>query len=366
MPPTFGRASRLAAAVSGPLASDLASPGSRTSALRALVQDAPQAAPSTDASQDAVAQVPGTVFGLAPETQAKVLLSVGIIAALVLVRRVLLRFVESRVEERALVYRWSKASGYAAFVLGLLAIVQVWFTAIRSLGTFLGLVSAGLAIALKDLVADVAGWAFILWRKPFEVGDRIQIGDRAGDVVDIRLFAFTVMEIGNWVAADQSTGRMIHIPNAKIFTEPLANYTASFPFLWNELPVLVTFESNWREAKRLLEEVAVAATEGVSQEAERTLKRSSKRFLIHYSKLTPTVYTAVDASGVVLTIRYLCHPRQRRGTAQTIWERVLDVFGEHSDIDFAYPTQRVYLNPIEGEPDARAPWPVTQGPPGGS
>ena len=303
------------------------------------------------------------MYGLTPETQAKLLVSAIIVVLLILSRRLLLRVVDRRVQDGALVYRWAKGSGYASFFIGLLALAQVWFTAISSIGTFLGLVSAGLAIALKDLVTDLAGWMFIIWRKPFELGDRVQLGDNAGDVVDIRVFAFTMMEIGNWVGADQSTGRLIHVPNGRVFSEPLANYTAGFPFLWNELAVLLTFESDWKKAKSLLTEIATSETEGISQEAEQTLKRSSKRFLIHYTRFTPAVYTSVRESGVLLTVRYLCRPRQRRGTAQAIWERILDTFHGHSDIDFAYPTQRVYLNPVEGKTDARAPWPPLGGPP---
>jgi small-conductance mechanosensitive channel len=315
-----------------------------------------QATPLSAQVADSTVASESFVFGLTPETQAKLLMSIVVVVALIVGRRLLLRVVEGRIDSRAIVYRWAKGSGYAAFVIGLLLITQVWFSAIRSLGTFLGLVSAGLAIALKDLVADVAGWAFILWRKPFELGDRIQLGEQAGDVVDIRVFAFSIMEIGNWVSADQSTGRIIHVPNARVFTEPLANYTSGFPFLWNELGVLVTFESDWRRAKTILEEIAESETQGVSQEAEATLKRTSKRFLIHYSRFSPTVYTSVLDSGVMLTIRYLCRPRQRRGTTQQLWERVLDAFAQEDGIDFAYPTQRVYLNPLEGKPDARVPW----------
>jgi small-conductance mechanosensitive channel len=69
------------------------------------------------------------------------------------------------------------------------------------------------------------------------------------------------------------------------------------------------------------------------------------------------VYTSVADSGVLLTIRYLCDPRKRRSTAEEIWEDILERFGECDDIDFAYPTQRFYNNPIEGKPDARAPLP---------
>ncbi|GMV04740.1 MAG: hypothetical protein AMXMBFR53_10200 [Gemmatimonadota bacterium] len=301
--------------------------------------------------------LPQLIPGLGVEIQAKLLVSLLVVLLLVFARRGLLRFVDGRLDDPSARYRWSKTSSYVAFLLGLVVVAQVWFSAIRQVGTFLGLLSAGLAIALKDLVADLAGWVFILWRRPFDLGDRIQIGDHAGDVVDVRIFAFTIMEIGNWVGADQSTGRMIHVPNATVFTQPLANYTASFPFLWNELPVLVTFESNWRKAKGLLERIATEEGLAVSQEAERTLKETTKRFLIYYRKLTPVVYTSVEDSGVLLTIRYLTRPRERRGTAQALWERVLDAFASETDVDLAYPTQRLYLNPVEGKAGARAPLP---------
>lgn len=292
--------------------------------------------------------------GLTSELQAKLVFTLLLALVLIFLRRAVLRIVDRKVEDPGLRYRWSKGSAYTTFVFGLLVVVQIWFTAVQSVGTFLGLLSAGVAIALKDLIADLAGWAFILWRRPFDLGDRIQLGEHAGDVVDIRIFAFTLMEIGNWVAADQSTGRMIHMPNALVFTQPLANYTAGFPYLWNELQVLVTFESDWRKAKSILERVANEETGSASQDAERTLKQTTKRFYIHYRKLTPAVYTSVQDSGVLLTVRYLCQPRQRRGTAQALWERILDEFSEHADIDFAYPTQRLYVNPLEGKPGARA------------
>jgi small-conductance mechanosensitive channel len=303
---------------------------------------------------DRFAGLPEVVPGFTTAVQYKILKTGLTILALVFLRRGVLRLVDRRVESAPVRYRWSKTSSYVAFVLGVLIVAQIWLEAVSSVGTFLGLLSAGVAIALKDLVADLAGWLFIMWRRPFDLGDRIQLGEHAGDVVDIRIFAFTVLEIGGWVGADQSTGRMIHIPNANVFSQPLANYTAGFPFLWNELPVLVTFESNWKKAKEIL--TAVVAEEGgrTSKEAEVKLRVASKRFLIHYPTLTPVVYTSVQDSGILLTIRYLTAPRQRRGTAQAIWERILDAFAEEPDIDFAYPTQRVYFNSLEGKPGARA------------
>jgi small-conductance mechanosensitive channel len=308
--------------------------------------------------------LPILIPGLTPESEIKILISLAVIGGLVVLRRLAMWMVERRVTNTDALYRWSKVTGYTAFLIGLLVVVQIWFTALLSLGTFLGLVSAGLAVALRDPLTNFVGWLFILWRRPFEIGDRIQIGDLAGDAIDIRIFEFTLLEIGNWVAADQSTGRIIHIPNARVFTEQLANYTASFPFLWNEIPVLVTFESDWRKAKGILREIVDDEAAGLVEDAERRLRASSRRFLIHYSKLTPVVYTSVLESGILLTLRYLCHARRRRGTAEAIHERILDAFAQHDDVDFAYPTQRVYLNPVEGKEGARAPLPPLSPDPG--
>lgn len=142
------------------------------------------------------------------------------------------------------------------------------------------MLSAGLAVALKDPIADIVGWAFILWRRPFEVGDRIQIGDQAGDVIDQRIFQFTLMEIGNWVDAEQSTGRILHLPNGLIFTDVLANYTKGSRFIWNEIPVLVTFESDWEKAKQLLKDIANEQDQKLDQDAEASFRAATRHYLI--------------------------------------------------------------------------------------
>jgi small-conductance mechanosensitive channel len=224
----------------------------------------------------------------------------------------------------------------------------------QALATFFGLLSAGLAIALKDPIADLAAWGYIMWRRPFEVGERIQIGAHAGDVIDLRLFQFTLNEIGNWVDADQSTGRIIHIPNGRVFTEPVANYDKGFKYIWNEVPVVVTFESDWRKAKEILIRIAQKHAEHLTATAEQDLLAASRQYLINYTKLTPIVYTKGVASGVQLTIRYLIEPRRRRGTEHAIWEDILTEFALHADVDLAYHTVRGFNNPLEGKPGVRA------------
>lgn len=292
-------------------------------------------------------------FGLSPDLEMRVVSTLALLVGLWLLRRLGLAVLYRRVKDPWARYRWRKGTTYVAVGVGALVVGRVWIGGIGALATFLGLLTAGLAIALKDLVANLAGWAFILWRRPFDVGDRIQIGPHAGDVIDIGVFQFTLNEIGVWVQADQSTGRLIHVPNGRVLAEPIANYYQGFPYLWHEIPVLVTFESNWRKAKQILTRIAARHAEHLTADAERRLLEASRKFLIAYTKLTPIVYTKVVDDGVRLTMRYLVEPRRRRGTEQAIWEDVLDEFQREPDIDLAYITRRGYNRQTEGKPALR-------------
>lgn len=278
-------------------------------------------------------------FNLDAAILINLLFSLLILLVLWLTRRAILRLAFRRTEDVKLRYNWRKTTGYLLYFLLALSILPLWVQNGAGLTTYLGLLSAGIAIALKDPLSNLAGWVFIVWRHPFRVGDRIQIGGHAGDVIDLRIFQFSLMEIGNWVAADQSTGRIIHIPNGLIFAHPLANYTHGFHYLWNEIPVTVTFESDWEKAKVILQEIA-GRHSAVPEEGNRPNTKVGDEYLLYYQHLTPTVYTRVIDRGIDLTIRYLCEPRQRRGTAQAIWEDVLRAFAAHSDIQLAYPTTR--------------------------
>jgi small-conductance mechanosensitive channel len=288
-----------------------------------------------------------TATGISRALQIRMFSTILIIFILWIIRIAIGRLVYRKYEDVKTRYVWVKTVTYITVILGIIMITSVWFRGFKSLGTYLGILSAGLAIALKDPLTNIAGWIFLMFRRSFSVGDRIQIGDKAGDVIDIRMFQFILLEIGNWVDADQSTGRVIYVPNGLLFTLPLANYSKGFQYIWNEVNVLLTFESNWQKAKGILGDIANKHAEHLSKAAERKVKEASKKFMIFYKSLTPTVYTSVKDSGVQLTIRYLCEPRNRRGTEQAIWEEILTEFGKSKDIDFAYPTVRYYNNRAE-------------------
>ncbi len=289
------------------------------------------------------------MFGVSPIVQTQIFKSIVVISILWIIRIIIIKSIIERLDDYKERYFWTKTLRTTTVIIGLLFLSKIWFGVFESIGTFLGLLSAGLAIAFKDMLVNIGGWFFLITRKPLVVGDRVQIDDVTGDVIDIRLFQFSVMEIGNWVDADQSTGRIVHIPNGLIFTKWQANFTAGFEYIWNEIPVLVTFESDWKKAKKILSDVLNKHASNLSKETQRQIREASKKFMIIYKTLTPIVYTSVKDSGVLLTMRFLCHVKQRRGIEHIIWEEILDRFAEHKDIDFAYPTTRFYDNKTEGK-----------------
>ena len=280
--------------------------------------------------------------GITGRIQNEILTTIIIILFLWVIRLVILKLVWRNTHDVKLRYKWNRALSIIIPFIGIILVGAIWVPAFKQFGAFLGIITAGLAIALKDPITNLAGWLFIIFRKPFVVGDRVQVGKHTGDIIDIRLFQFTMLEIGNWVEADQSTGRIIHLPNGKVFLEPQANYSTGFEYIWNEIKVLITFESNWTKTKSILEEIINKHSKNIDLKAKKELLEASKNYMIYYKNLTPIVYTSVMESGVQLTIRYLVNPRKRRGSENEIWENILIQFDAQKDIDFAYPTTRFY------------------------
>lgn len=282
-------------------------------------------------------------FGISASTQGKLAASLAVVVAALIGRALVLRAVHRSTDDTELLYRSGKLATYTTTIVAGLILGWIWLSAFSNVATYIAVVSAGLAIALADVLKNVAGWGYIVVRRPFRVGDRIEIDGTKGDVLDIRLFRFTVAEVGNWVDAEQSTGRLIHIPNGSLFAQQVANYTEGFEFIWHEVPVLVTFESEWKHAEEILLDIVRNTAPDIEARAGARIRQAARNYQIKIGVLTPTVYLTVKDSGVMLTARFLTDVRSRRGIEQRVWRRVLEEFAAAGDVHLAYPTVRTYL-----------------------
>jgi len=238
---------------------------------------------------------------------------------------------------------------YTATALLLLVLLGVWSGNLGQLALAVTAIGAALAFALQQPVFSLAGWLYIVTRRPYDVGDRIELGGVSGDVIDIRLFKTVLLETypegrGH---GTQSTGRVVDFPNSDVLSKSLLNYTRGFEYLWNEYPILITFESNWAKAKRLLQEIVDAETHLYEAPARTQIERMARSFLIQYDNLTPTVYLAIRDSGVELGLRYLTPARQRRTIRDRISAAILEAFEPEPDIELAYPTYRLFRRDVE-------------------
>jgi small-conductance mechanosensitive channel len=150
----------------------------------------------------------------------------------------------------------------AVAVLGLLAVVSIWFDDPARLATGLGLVTAGLAFALQKVITAIAGYFVILRGQTFNVGDRISMGGVRGDVIALSFTQTTIMEMGQppdvqgadpamWVRSRQYTGRVVTVSNARVF-EPVYNYTRELPCIWEEMRLGVPYRADRARAEAIL------------------------------------------------------------------------------------------------------------------
>jgi len=238
---------------------------------------------------------------------------------------------------------------YTGMALTVLVLLGIWSESLAQFAVGLGVLGAALALALQQAVLSLAGWLYIVTGRPYDVGDRIEIRDVAGDVIDIRVFKTVLLEIHTEGTGkgSQSTGRVVDFPNSYIFAHTLVNYTRGFEYLWNEYAILITFESNWEKALKLLEEILQRETRQFETPARQQLDQMAQSYLIQYGHLTPAVYVTLRDSGVELAMRYLTPARGRRQIRDRISKEILKAFAKEPDIELAYPTYRIFRRDAE-------------------
>ncbi len=239
------------------------------------------------------------------------------------------------IKDNSLYYTTRKRLYYLHLVILTVIFIFLWSESRLDLTIYVGFISAGIAITLREIFTNIAALLIILIQKPFEVGDRIIINDRAGDVIDQKIFHFVVMEVTAKAEGGQSTGRIVHIPNNYIFLHAVSNANKGFEYIWNEIEVRLTFDSEWEEAKTKLETIVNKHTQHITAEAKDNLHEASKKYMLHYQNLTPIVYVTVKDGFIKLTMRYLTEPRKARITEDIIWREILQYAKENKAIKLA-------------------------------
>ncbi len=272
--------------------------------------------------------------------------------ALYALSRLLRRGIDAHIEDINQRHQLRKIVAYG-FWIALVAASVVLFAerlALADVGTILGLIAAAVTIALADVVRSLAGWVYINSRRGVEIGCRIQVDGMIGDVIDISLLKTTMLEVGApLVHALQSTGRIVTVPNSVFLNKNVISSATVKPLVWQETQILVTFESDWKRAREIMQEVAMEMYEEIVPELRAGFENLEREYAFRLGSTAPIVYTQIADSGVMLTLRNLTLVRRRRSTTDRISTTILDRFAQEPTIDFAYPTYRVYRLDGDGE-----------------
>jgi small-conductance mechanosensitive channel len=217
----------------------------------------------------------------------------------------------------------------------LLGITSIWFSEGPQLATFMGLLTAGVAFALQKPISALAGYVVILRGRTFNVGDRIVMGGVRGDVIDLGFIQTTIMEMGEppaeqkdspsmWVHARQYTGRLVTISNSQVFDEPVFNYTREFPFIWEEMPLPISYKDDRKTAEKILLECAARHTVKAQELSADHLSEMQRRYFLDHADLAPRVYFRLTDNWIEMTVRFIARAHGVRNLKDKMSREILD------------------------------------------
>lgn len=254
---------------------------------------------------------------------------VSVIAGLIIInllahaaRRILLKQIENN-DTR---YRLRKLVNAFGALFSIILISVVFSNKLGSLTVALGVAGAGIAFALQEVIASIAGWVAISFGNFYSVGDRVQLGGITGDVIDIGVLRTTVMETGQWVKADQYNGRIVKIANSFVFKEPVFNYSGDFPFLWDEITVPVKYGSDYRMTREILQKIADESLGSYVAKARQTWQLMVNKYRIEDARIEPAVTLIANDNWMEFTIRYVTDFKTRRSSKDMLFTRILEEF----------------------------------------
>lgn len=245
-----------------------------------------------------------------------------------LIVRFLQRFVSSSVNSKDVRYGIRRGVTFFGYLAAALLILGVFSDQLNSITVALGVAGAGIAFALQEVIVSVAGWIALSFGQFYTIGDRVQLGGIKGDVIDIGVLRTTIMEMGEWVKGDQYNGRIVRIANSFVFKEPVYNYSADFPFVWDEITVPVKYGSDHNLARQI---IATASNEIVGEYAEsakKYWKEMTRKYAVENAIVEPIIFLVANDNWMEFTLRYVVEYGKRRGTKDLLFTRILDLIAQ--------------------------------------
>ena len=208
-------------------------------------------------------------------------------------------------------------------IIQILIIYLIWESNIKNAMTLISFISAAITLSLKDYILNLFAGFYIKLYKPFKLEDRIEIKGQKGDVINLGSLFFELLEISDNYG-HQSTGVVSIIPNSIIFTETVKNMNKGFKYIWDEIKVQISLDSDVILAKKTLYKIInnIDVIKNIPTKMKNELKNNTS-YRMYYNKYEPMIYTEVKDKHIELNIRFLINPKKARLVESYIWNEIL-------------------------------------------
>lgn len=252
-----------------------------------------------------------------------VLLTAFTLAFFSLIKMIVTYFIKKRMTGRG-EYVVNQSIKVIINIIEILCLLLIFSEYIKSLMTLISVVSAAMTIALREIILNFFCGIYIKAKKPFKVEDRIQINDIKGDVMNISMLSFEVLEVSTKEENGQSTGVVVTFPNSIIFTTPIKNINKGFKYIWNELVVKVKLNCDLANNKKEIYKIVndLETIKNIPRKMKSQIAETNTNNRIYFNKYDPIIYTKIVEDHVELTVRYLMHPKKARYVESVIWNKI--------------------------------------------
>lgn len=249
--------------------------------------------------------------------------------------------ISRRIKNQKTRYVSRKAFSIIYMAVFLVLFVRIWVDDPQALLVAYGLIGAGVAIAVQDFFKNFVGGITLFINGMYSVGDRVEIDETTGDVIDIGLMYTRIMEIQGWVKADQATGRIVTVPNGRVLGSSVRNYTADNTFIWDEIALPITYDSDWRKLESMVTDLVAEETQDIAERATREIGGIRRKYYLSEMDTEPHIFLEMTDNWIQVYVRYVTDARKRRRLHNTISRRILEKIEADENLELASATHEI-------------------------
>lgn len=261
---------------------------------------------------------------------------------------ILERRIASKIRDGKTRFEFSRIVSIIYVVLLLLVSIRVWVEDAQVLLVSYGLIAAGVTVALQDFFKNLMGGLIIFTTGTYRVGDRIEINSKLGDIIDIGILNTTLFELKEWVNADQPTGRISTIPNSVVLDSVINNYSKDNPFIWDEIVLPITYDSDWKGAHERIMSIVRRETTDMTLAAQEQISELSKKYYLSEYTQVPAIYLKMTDNWIDLSIRYITIANRRRYIHDRLSRLILEDLQKDDRITVASATMDITVRSSGG------------------